>query len=84
MQLTAFNPVFHAAPVRPACPDGGRWMPVCEVPNGAYIRLSVGGPVWVRGAYDRSAKRFSLTKFDDMNHESLATRTRMVLADFTF
>lgn len=54
--------------------------------KGEYFRLKDSGtaPVWVRGEYSRQAKRYSVHRFDDVNHERLLGGDRIVYVDFTF
>ena len=40
--------------------------------------------VWTRGEYDKSAKAYEATRFDDINHSVLLRRTTGVYTDFTF
>ena len=40
--------------------------------------------VWIRGEYDKSAKAYEATRFDDINHSVLLGRTTGVYTDFTF
>lgn len=42
------------------------------------------GIVWVKGDYDRSTKRYSVSKFTDSNRESLVKGDTLVLVGFTF
>lgn len=41
-------------------------------------------PVWIRGEYVRSEKKYSCTKFDDINHENWFKGSREVFIDFEF
>lgn len=40
--------------------------------------------VWIRGEYDKSAKAYEATRFDDISHSVLLGRTTGVYTDFTF
>jgi hypothetical protein len=40
--------------------------------------------VWIRGDYDRSSRRYSLTATDDMNREIFVKRGTLLEAGFTF
>lgn len=52
---------------------------------GDYIKLSESSTVvWVRGEYDRSSKKYSIYKFDDINHESFKSGNRAVFIGFDF
>ena len=57
-----------------------------ELKEGDFFRLSSSGtaPVWVRGEYNRSTKKYECYKFDDVNHWSEFTSTRKVTTDFEF
>lgn len=52
--------------------------------KGEYIRLKENGPVYIRGDYNREAKRYSLIKFDDINSERLIKGTALCLVGFDF
>lgn len=41
-------------------------------------------PAWVRGEYSRQAKRYSVHRFDDTNHERLLHGIRIVYMGFIF
>ena len=51
-----------------------------------YIRLkdSDTAPVWIRGHYDRSAKRYAIYKADDMMHEAFVKASRKCFVGFTY
>lgn len=59
---------------------------VTKLKKGAFFRLSENdtAPVWIRGEYVRSEKKYSCTKFDDINHENLMKGSREVIIDFEF
>lgn len=40
--------------------------------------------VWIRGDYERSSKKYSVTKWEDINHESFMRGDRRVYVDFEF
>ena len=42
------------------------------------------GPVWIKGDYVRSEKKYSTYKFDDTNHERFVSGEKMVITDFEF
>lgn len=54
--------------------------------RGEYFRLtdSDTAPVWVCGEYIREVKKYSTHRFDDVNHERLLRRDRVVWVGFTF
>ena len=60
--------------------------PLRDVKPGEYVRLkpSPTAPVWIRGEYDRTTKRYSLTKADDVNHESMRKGDLVVYIGFTY
>lgn len=53
---------------------------------GELIRLfpSETAPVWVRGHYCRSSKRYSLTRYDDANAETFRRGATHCITGFTF
>lgn len=53
---------------------------------GDFFRLkdSETSPVWVRGEYDRSLKKYSTYKFDDVNHERFVSPDIEVFTEFEF
>lgn len=54
--------------------------------QGQYFRLkdSENAPVWIRGEYNRSEGKYSCTRFDDANHESLMKPNRIIFIGFEF
>ncbi len=48
------------------------------------FRLKENGPVYVRGHYDREIKKYSCTKYDDMNFERFFAGNKTVIVDFEF
>jgi len=59
---------------------------VAAVKLGEYIRLkdSDSAPVWIRDAYDKATKTYTLVKADDINHTMQAKPTRVVYIGFTY
>lgn len=57
-----------------------------DLKKGDFFRLadSETAPVWVRGEYIPSAKKYSTYKFDDTNHETLRKGEQMVYVEFEF
>lgn len=60
-----------------------------DLKKGDYFRLDVkldgsNSPVWVRGEYVRSEKKYSAYKFDDTNHEHLFAPGKEVVIGFEF
>lgn len=51
---------------------------------GDFFRLkdSVTSSVWIRGEYDRSLKKYSAHKFDDVNHERFFSPNLEVFTEF--
>lgn len=59
---------------------------VNKVNQGTYFKLqdTETAPVWVRGDYVRSDKKFSCYKFDDVNHERFFFGSSKVYNNFEF
>lgn len=57
---------------------------LAQLPKGEYIRLTENGPVWIRGDYDRSSRKYELTRFDDVNRVAYRKGTTTVFAGFSF
>ena len=59
---------------------------VAKLKKGEYFKLSESetAPVWKRGEYERSVKKYSCTKFDDINHENFFKGSKEVFIDFEF
>ncbi len=57
-----------------------------SLPKGEYVRFSSrdSGPVWVRGDYDRSSRKYSLSRADDMNRECFRKGSFHVFAGFDY
>ena len=51
---------------------------VKSIKKGDLFRLIPNGPIWVRGEYERSLKKFSCYKYDDVNKETFLKGDRMV------
>lgn len=64
--------------------DGSVLAALRDCKKGEFIRRNIGGPVWVRGEYDRSTKTFCVYKFDDVNHCANWKSGRLVFVDFSF
>lgn len=64
--------------------DGHTLTTVKACKAGEYIRLVVNGPVYIRGAYDRSTKSYELTCFDDIGRSRFLGGARRVFVGFTF
>lgn len=61
-------------------------MKLKELKKGDFFKLkdSETAPVWVKGEYVRSEKRYSTHKFDDTNHERLVPGKVDVITGFEF
>lgn len=57
-----------------------------QVKQGEFFRLSASetAPVWVKGYYVLSERKFEAYKYDDTNHESFFKGDRKVFVGFTF
>ena len=57
-----------------------------ELKKGEFFRLkdSETAPVWIRGEYIPSEKKFSTYQYDDVNHERLCKGKTEVYVGFTF
>ena len=57
-----------------------------QVDEGEFFRLTASdtAPVWVRGHYEPSEKKYEAYKHDDTNHESFFKGDRTVFVDFEF
>lgn len=54
--------------------------------NGDFFKLSPtpNAPVWVKGEYDRGAKKYSCHRWDDACDSRLMAGTRTVFVGFSF
>lgn len=61
-------------------------MKLKELKKGDYFKLKNAetAPVWVKGEYIRSERRYSTHKFDDANHERLVPGKVDVITEFEF
>ena len=60
-------------------------MTVADLKLGQFFKLTpTAHAVYVRGKYDRAAKRFSVYKFHDVNFDRLLRGTATVTIDFDF
>ena len=59
-------------------------MKLKDLKRGDFFRLkdSDTAPVWVKGEYVRSEKKYSTYKFDDVNHERLMSPDKEVITEF--
>ena len=43
-----------------------------------------GGQVWIKQAYDRSAKKYEIVRWDDVNDSQLMSGDKEVFTEFVF
>ena len=55
-----------------------------DLKKGELFRLKAGGAVYVRGEYERALKKYSATRFDDINAERFMRGAALVLVGFTY
>lgn len=65
-------------------PDFGTLKPLSKIKKGEVFRYKPNGPVWVREEYDRSSKKYVVSKWDDTCHTSLKAGTTEVYIGFIF
>lgn len=60
-----------------------RAIKVKELKQGDLFQLNDNdnAPLWIRGEYVRSEKKFSCTKYEDVNHETFFKGEKVVYAD---
>ena len=51
-----------------------------KVKEGDFFRLAdnENAPLWVRGYYERSERKYEVCKYDDANHENFMRGSRVV------
>lgn len=59
---------------------------ISELKKGEYFKLrdSNTAPIWVRGEYSRQAKKYSIYRFENVNHERLVSGETKVFVNFEF
>lgn len=61
---------------------------VRDLKPGDYFRFITfkgeANPVYVRGEYDRAFKRYTVSKFEDVNHERFVKGSALVSINFDF
>ena len=59
---------------------------IAKLKKGEFFKLSESdtAPVCIKEDYVRSEKKYSCTKFDDINHENWFKGTKEVFIDFEF
>jgi hypothetical protein len=55
-----------------------------KVKKGDYFRLKIDGPVYVAQGYNRNTRKYSASKFDDVNAFTEKKKGFTVYVDFTF
>lgn len=57
-----------------------------ELKKGEFFRLSASesAPVWVKGYYIASEKKYEAYKYEDTNRETFLKGNRKVFVEFTF
>lgn len=57
-----------------------------ELKKGEFFRLSASesAPVWVKGYYVASEKKYEAYKYEDTNRETFLKGNRKVFVEFTF
>lgn len=58
--------------------------PIRSLKVGEYIQLKEGGPVWIRGSYWLTERKFELQSFDDANKFIYRKGDTLVFHGFTF
>ena len=61
-------------------------MTIKQIKKGEFFRLSESdnAPVWVKGYYVRSERKFEAYRWDDTNHETFLKGDKKVFVDFEF
>ena len=56
-----------------------------SIKQGEYVKRSeTAAKVYIRGAYDQSSKRYSLTDSDDISREIFVKKGTLLLIGFTY
>lgn len=57
-----------------------------QIKKGELFKLkdTESAPIWVRGDYDRSSKKYSIYRYDDVCHERFAKGDKEVFVEFYF
>ena len=55
-----------------------------DVKKGDLVRFTIGGRVYIRGDYDRTEKKYELTRWDDHCHTVYKKGTTACFIGFTF
>lgn len=59
-------------------------VPLKSIKKGEFFRIPGGKAVYIRGDYDRSAKRYECCRFDDINAFRMFKGEKLVETGFTF
>lgn len=46
---------------------------------GEIFQIKENGPLWVRGSYERSIRKYSIYKYEDICHEIFVKGTKKIL-----
>jgi hypothetical protein len=61
------------------------WVVLKDCAVGEMIkRTETANTVWVKGAYDRATKSYSMTDYNDCNREMFIKADKLVFVGFTF
>jgi hypothetical protein len=55
-----------------------------ELKQGEFVQFKAGGPVWVRGSYDRTCKTYRFYSADDVNRERFTSGDKTLFIGFTY
>lgn len=55
-----------------------------DLKQGDYFKITVSGEVYVKGEYVRKLKKYSCSKFNDLNSERFFKGDKMVITNFEF
>ena len=55
-----------------------------DVKPGEYVQLKENGPMWIRGAYDKSSKSYELSSCDDISRNLYRKGSVMVVVGATY
>ena len=57
---------------------------LAQLPKGEFIRLGNSQTVYVKGDYDRTSRKYELTRFDDISRTTFKRGDTFVTAGFSF
>ena len=55
-----------------------------DVKKGDLVRFTIGGRVYIRGDYDRTEKKYELTRWDDCSRAVYKKGSTQIFIGFTF